>query len=264
LVISTYACKGLELAVHDVYLGEEHRECMRHLWKNMKKHYYGPLFSQNMWATAKCFTIEKYNYHMGKIKENVPDALRWLDDNHPFIWTRSKFSKESNVDYINNNLSECFNSWISKLKDQQIVDMLDKIRTMLITKFVERYKVASNMVGIKIPSIIEHLNATSKEIKDHEVQTIGGLTTEVTVSTFRHAINLDGKTCSCGAWQVTGQPCNHALSVIGKLSGEVQMEELVHEYYSIDRLRKTYVGAFTPMTSKHQCPHVDLGYKIFR
>jgi hypothetical protein len=47
--------------------------------------------------------------------------------------------------------------------------MLDKINTMLITKFVERYKVASNMVGIIIPSIIEHLNATSKEIKDHEV-----------------------------------------------------------------------------------------------
>jgi hypothetical protein len=27
---------------------------------------------------------------------------------------------------------------------------------MLITKFVERYKVASNMVGIIIPFIIEH------------------------------------------------------------------------------------------------------------
>jgi hypothetical protein len=162
LVISTNACKGLELVVHDVYPGVEHRECMRHLWKNMKKNYYGPLFSQNMWAAAKYFTIEKYNYHMSKIEENALGALRWLDDNHPFIWTRSKFSEESKVDYINNNLSECFNSWISKLKGQQIVDMLDKIRTMLITKFVERYKVASNMVGTIITSIIEHLNSTRR------------------------------------------------------------------------------------------------------
>jgi hypothetical protein len=46
-----------------------------------------------MWAADKCFTIEKYKYHMGKIEENVPDALGWLDDNHPFIWIRSKFSK---------------------------------------------------------------------------------------------------------------------------------------------------------------------------
>jgi hypothetical protein len=114
-----------------VYPSVEHMECKRHLWKNMKKHYYGPLFSQNMWAAAKCFTIEKYNYHMGKIEEMASDGLRWLDDNHPFIWTRSKFSKESKVDYINNNPFECF-SWISKLKDQQIVDMLDKITCVYI------------------------------------------------------------------------------------------------------------------------------------
>jgi hypothetical protein len=155
---------------------------MRHLWKNMKKYYYGPLFSQNMWATAKCFTIEKYNYHMGKIEEKAPYALAWLDDNHPFVWTRSKFSEESLVDYINNNLSECFNSWISKVKDQQIVNMLDKIRTMLITKFVDRYKISSTMVGTIIPSIIEKLNATNKEIKDHEVLIVVGVIAEVNVS----------------------------------------------------------------------------------
>jgi len=27
--------------VKDVYPGVEHRECMRHLWKNFKKHYSG-------------------------------------------------------------------------------------------------------------------------------------------------------------------------------------------------------------------------------
>jgi hypothetical protein len=118
-----------------------------------------------------------------------------LDDNHPFIWTRSKFSKESKVDYINNNLSECFNSWILKLKDQQIVDMLDKIRTMLINKFVKRYKVASNIVGIIIPSIIEHLNATSKEIKDHEVQIIRGVTAGICRCFHNNDIQASMATC---------------------------------------------------------------------
>jgi hypothetical protein len=42
------------------------------------------------------------------------------------------------------------------------------------------------------------------------------------------------------------------------------MEEFVHEYYSVDRLRKAYAGAFTPMTSKHQWSHIDLGYKIYK
>jgi hypothetical protein len=87
-----HARKGLEVVVHMVFPGVEHRECMRHLWKNMKKHYKGSLFSQNMWTAAKTFTSTKYNYHMGKIEEKILDALQWLDDNHPYIWSRSKFS----------------------------------------------------------------------------------------------------------------------------------------------------------------------------
>jgi hypothetical protein len=87
-----HARKGLEVVVHMVFPGVEHRECMRHLWKNMKKHYKGSLFSQNMWTAAKTFTSTKYNYHRGKIEEKILDALEWLDDNHPYIWSRSKFS----------------------------------------------------------------------------------------------------------------------------------------------------------------------------
>jgi hypothetical protein len=50
---------------------------------------------------------------------------------------------------------------------------------------------------------------------------------------------LDDKTCSYRAWQVTGQPCTQTLLVIARLSREVHIEDFVHEYYSIDRLKKT-------------------------
>jgi hypothetical protein len=50
LVISTYVGKGIEVAIDDVYPGLEHRECMRHLWKNMKKiGFIGELYSKNLW-----------------------------------------------------------------------------------------------------------------------------------------------------------------------------------------------------------------------
>jgi hypothetical protein len=118
LVISTDAGKVIEGAVDDVYLGVEHRECMRHLWKNMKKNgFTSEFYGMNMWCDAKSFTIDKFNYFMGKIEEKDPSALSWLDDNHPYVWSRSKFSEECKVDYTNNNLSECFNSWVSKTKN---------------------------------------------------------------------------------------------------------------------------------------------------
>jgi len=262
LVISTDAGKGIEGAVEEVFPGVEHRECMRHLWKNMKKSFSGELYGKNMWCAAKSFTVSKFNYFMGKIQEKDPSALEWLDENHPYVWSRSKFFEDCKVDYINNNLSECFNSWVSKTKDFQIVEMHDKIRQMIVEKFLVRSKIGRNMSGVIIPAITNALNAKTKTIKDHDVLICGAGTAEVTVNKFRHAVNLELKTCSCRVWQVTGKPCSHALAFIAKLSREVQMDEFVHEYFSVDRFRKTYDGTFTPMTSKDQWPKVDLGYKI--
>jgi len=61
---------------------------------------------------------------------------------------------------------------------------------------------------------------------------------------------------------VSGKPCKHALAFIAKLSREVQMDDFIHDYFSVEKLRKTYSGVFNPMTSKHFWPRVDLGYKI--
>ena len=121
---------------------------------------------------------------------------------------------------------------------------------MIIEKFVLRAKIGRNMQGIIIPSFTKTLNVKSKSIKDHEVLLCGAGTAEVTVNRFRHAVNLEQKTYTCRAWQVTGKPCNHALAFIAKLSRKVQMDEFVHRYFSVDWFKKTYACTFNPMTSK--------------
>jgi transposase-like protein len=45
LVISSDIQKGLIKAVSQVYPLTEHRECMRHLYSNFKKHFSGDLFN---------------------------------------------------------------------------------------------------------------------------------------------------------------------------------------------------------------------------
>lgn len=79
LAIGTDAGKEIEVAVEEVYPGVEHRECMRHLWKNMKKIFSGELYGKNMWCAAKSYTSSKYDYFMGKIERNIPRPLNgWM------------------------------------------------------------------------------------------------------------------------------------------------------------------------------------------
>lgn len=138
---------------------------------------------------------------------------------------------------------------------------------MIIKKFVLRRKIAMSMEGRIIPSITKALIDQSKAIKDCEVLRCAHGTAEVTAPTksgalFRHSVNLENKTCSCRAWQVSGKPCRHVLVFIAKLSREVQMDDYVHDYFSVEKFKKAYSGMFNPMTSKHLWPHVDLEYKI--
>ena len=90
------------------------------------------------------------------------------------------------------------------------MEMHDKIRQMIIEKFVLRSKNARKMTGKIILDIIKDLNAKSKAIKDHDVLICGPRKEEVTVNRFRHVVNMELKTCTCRAWQVTGKPCSHA------------------------------------------------------
>ena len=140
--------------------------------------------------------------------------------------------------------------------------MHDKIRQMIIKKMVLRSKIARKMSGKIIPAVSNALNAKTMTIKDHEVLICGAGIAKVTVNRFRHAVNLEQKTCSCRAWQVTGKPCTHALAFIARLSRHVHIDEFVDDYFSVDKFRKAYSGTFNPMTSKDSWPHVDLGYKI--
>jgi hypothetical protein len=49
------------------------------------------------------------------------------------------------------------------------------------------------------------------------------------------------------------------LAFIAKISREVQMDEFIHEYFSIDKFIKANASKFNPMISKDQWPHADLG-----
>ena len=66
--------------------------------------------------------FEKHYQAMAAAK---PEAMKFLQQNHKLLWTRSQFGTYSKVDYITNNLVESFNNWIKAKKAKHIDDLMD-------------------------------------------------------------------------------------------------------------------------------------------
>jgi hypothetical protein len=99
--------------VGKVFPNAEHRECMYHLVQNFKKNYSGQIFDDHLWSSAYSWSPYMFEKHYQAMAVAKPEAMKWLQDNHKKLWTRSPFSTLSKVDYVTNNLAEAFNKWVS-------------------------------------------------------------------------------------------------------------------------------------------------------
>jgi len=72
----------------------------------MKKYYIGDVYGKNMWPIARAYSPHKFKYFFDKVLVASLEVQKWLDEHHPFLWARSKFSTDIKCDYINNNLAE--------------------------------------------------------------------------------------------------------------------------------------------------------------
>ena len=79
--------------------------------------------------------------------------------------------------------------------------------------------------------------------------------------TWRYAVNLESRSCSCGQWEVTGKPCTHAIAYITSLKN-VPIEDYIHEYYSVERFKLAYQFEVNPMDDKSQWPTVSPNFDM--
>ena len=268
LVIHTDACKGLESAVEDVFPGVEHRECMRHLAANFSKKFRGKFFDENLWPCSLTYSLKKHKYHLTQLysKQGVQE---YIEEHHTKLWARALFNETCKLDYVNNNLAESFNSKIRKWKGLHIVDLLDRIRQYIMEKFDIRQSIAAaTYVGhVIIPKVMKMLLAKSKGL---DMTVVKRSTHEAEVTAVdrekrerRYPVDLKARTCSCRKWQITGQPCIHALYFITSMRGPAsEIDQYVHPYYSVQMFNATYADNLPAMEGKQQWDVVDPGFKL--
>ena len=273
-MISTDAGKGIDSAVTQVLNnGVEHRECMRHLVANFQKRFRGEVFEKHLWPACRSFQKHRFEEHYNLMYEACPQAMKLIHENHKHLWTRHLFSEASKCDYVTNNIAETFNSWIRNEKSLNVVDLMDRIRQLCMEKMFLRRKFARKFEGKILPNVMKDLNARSRGLKyiwrySHKD---GGSNAEMLGEVegvnrdlvhWRHTVDLQERTCTCRRWQVTGLPCTHALCIITSIRG-YNIEDYVHDYYSVAKFNKAYGKSVKPMTDRKQWPQVDSRFKLW-
>ncbi|XP_023760901.1 uncharacterized protein LOC111909328 [Lactuca sativa] len=179
LVISSDMQKGLEVAVMHIYPNVEHRECVRHLYSNFKKQFRGEFFNKKLWGAAKTYRPTKHDRLLKDIVDVSQDAITYLNINHKKIWSRSKFGTTSKCDYITNNISESFNSWIGATRYQPVLDLLDANREKLMKRFDKKRILVKRWNGVLVPNAKIRLNDIFKNLGEYEVCRSGDNQAEV-------------------------------------------------------------------------------------
>ncbi|XP_052138683.1 uncharacterized protein LOC127757244 [Oryza glaberrima] len=256
LAVCTDAGKGVDTAVHQVFPYAEHRECMLHLVNNFKKKFHGKVFDDNLWPAAYSYNPYFFQKHIERMGEAKPEVVAYLKQNHVRLWTRSQFSGQCKVDYVTNNLAECFNNWIKEHKGLHLVDFMDKIRHKLMVKWNKRRSISKKLEGNILPHIMKELNEKSRGL-NHEVTRSDDTLAEVECkggSGHRFVVNLRDHTCSCREWQVSGKPCTHAIAFITSIRG-CNIEDFVDKCYSVRRFQLAYSKVIPPLIDKSQWPN---------
>jgi hypothetical protein len=63
-----------------------------------------------------------------------PLVKQYMDAHYRKVWSRSKLTKMCKVDYVTNNLAECFNAKFKSVKGLLLWHAFDKIWQMIMIK----------------------------------------------------------------------------------------------------------------------------------
>lgn len=216
-------------------------------------------------AVCLACRLSRHQQLRDNIALSCPQAITYLDTYHNHLWSRAQFSKVCKVDYVNNNISKCFNSWIKDLKDLPVVDLMDKIRDKIMQKIYTRSLIANSLHGRILPSVIYELHQKSRGLR-YTIQRSSATKAQVKGPNneggeWSFSVDLEERTCSCGQWDVSGKPCTHAISFIGSIR-QCHVESFVHDYYSIESFKAMYDFTVNPLDDKSQWPMVDPGFDM--
>ena len=211
--------QGLVKALAHVFPDSPHRFCLMHIYSNFKNAgFSGEELRKLIFRASYSYTKAGFDEAMEEIKRDCELAYNWLMQIPTIAWARHAFDSICKTDLTVNNFSEVFNKMILDVRSKPIQTMIKGIIDKLMVKYSGTREKVERIRWEITPFYAEILEKAKKYSRTCTPKNAAlGLWQVGTSGTGVHAVDLIAKTCGCRFWDLTGIPCNHAISVIIKL-----------------------------------------------
>ena len=155
--------QGLDKAVKELLPHVEHRNCTRHIYANLKKKFPSAAVRNAFWEAAMATHPQAHKSAMKDLAKASKKAAERLEEFDPKVWSKAFFATHFKTDSTENNMSECFNSWILKTRFMPICDMLTEIHDLIMERMHQKRDAMVDVDCIILPKIKQILDANINE-----------------------------------------------------------------------------------------------------
>ncbi|XP_021759165.1 uncharacterized protein LOC110724075 [Chenopodium quinoa] len=210
--------KRVDLALKDVWPDAKRRYCCRHLSRNYKKEFPVSLMYTLFWRACNATNKFTFRKAMERLqKEGGEDVMVWC---------------------------------------RPVLTLLEGIRRVCMVRIASRHERAQgwedNDLCPKIAKLVRDISKATSTCR--AFQSSPG-EYEIHEGRSQFPLNLNQNICSCGAWQVSGIPCRHAVRAM--LHAKVDPHNYVSSWYSARTYKQVYNFVIHPIPDSSQWPPVD-------
>ena len=203
------------------------RFCLRHIYANFQNAgFRGDELKKYMDQAAYSYTKNGFDLAMEEMKKESEEAWAWLSAIPVETWARHAMDTNCKTDLVVNNIGEVFNRLILDIRGEPIKSMVEGARSKLMVKYNEKRIDGQNARWQITPTYLEILENSKEWARCCKAMMAGPDLYQVNSGEKSYAVNLKDITCGCRKWDMTGVPCNHAISAIYK--SKQHPEDFVH------------------------------------
>lgn len=193
---------------------------------------------------------------MERMKALNKDAYDWLEKMPPNTLVRAFFSEFPKCDILLTNNCEVFNKYILEARELPILSMFERIKGQLMSRYYRKQKeLEEPMQGPFCPKIRKKVLKNAEYANMCYALPAGQGIFQVQSKEFQYTVDIVSKHCDCRRWDLTGIPCNHAISCLRH--ERISPESVLPNCYSTDAFRTAYGFNIWPCSDKRTWEKVD-------